>query len=165
MSAVHVIESGGGPQLLPPERAAAWMGILQAHAELTRAVDAAMAAHGLTFHSFDILARVGSTGDGHPRMSDLAEGSQLSLSRVSRIVDALQERGLVERRSCPGDSRVVRVTLTDQGRALVAAAQDVFLEVVQERYLGRLPEEDVHRLGDILSRLVDAPLSCPAASR
>jgi DNA-binding MarR family transcriptional regulator len=169
MSAVsNVLETDGGLKYFPPEREAAWIGILQAHAELTRALDAALAArHGMTFSGYDVLARIAFSGEGHLRMSDLAEGSQLSLSRVSRVVDVLEQRGHVQRRSCPGDSRVVRVTTTESGRALLAEAQVTFFEVVEERFLGRLSPDEVGQLGALLARLVTAPLgaACPGAAQ
>ena len=161
--ATHVLEADGGLREFPPEREAAWIGILQAYGELTRTLDAALSArHGMTFSGYDLLVRLARAGGGHLRITALAEGSQLSLSRVSRLVDVLQQRGLVERRSCERDSRVVHALITDAGRALVAEAQDTFFEVVEEGFLGRLPDQDVARLGAILGQLVTGPLTCPA---
>jgi DNA-binding MarR family transcriptional regulator len=163
----NVLKTDGGLKYFPPEREAAWVGILQAHAELTRALDASLAArHGMTFSGYDVLARIAFSEEGNLRMSDLALGSQLSLSRVSRVVDVLEQRGYVERRSCPGDSRVVRVTITDSGRALLAEAQETFFEVVEERFLGRLSCDEVGQLGSLLARLVTEPLgaSCPGGA-
>src|SRR4051794_21455144 len=97
-----------GLKYFPPAREAAWIGLLQAHAEFTRACDAALAAqHGLSLSAYEVLSRLAHAEGGHLRMSMLAERSGLSLSRVSRVIDMLEGRGLVARRSCPGDSRVV----------------------------------------------------------
>jgi DNA-binding MarR family transcriptional regulator len=159
-----VRETDGGLKHQPPEREAAWIGILQAYGELTRTLDAALTAgHGLTFGSYDALVRLARADGGHMRMTALADGSQLSLSRVSRLVDTLQQRGLVTRRSCDSDSRVVHAMITDAGRELVAEAHKTFFDVVEERFLGRLPDEDVARLGELLGQLVTGPLTCPAA--
>lgn len=167
MSTANVLTNDGGLKYFSPEREAAWMGILQAHAELTRTLDAALSArHGLTFSGYDVLARVAfAPACSTLRMSELAAQTQLSLSRVSRLVDALAQRGLIERKSCDSDSRVVYAAITDAGRALVADAQETFFEVVEERHLGRLSDEDVARLGEILGKLVSAPLgsTCPGA--
>ncbi len=102
-----------------------------------------------------MLSRLAHAEDGHLRMSELAGRSQLSLSRVSRVVDSLCERELAERRSCPGDSRVVHATITDAGRELLAAAQDTFFETVEQRFLGRLSCDEVNLLGAIFGRLVE----------
>lgn len=163
----NVLETADGLKYFAPEREAAWIGLLQAHAELTRGLDAALSArHGLSFSAYEVLSRIAHADGGHLRMSILAERSQLSLSRVSRVIDALEQRGLVARRSCATDSRVVHATITDAGRAMVAEAQDTFFEVVEERFLGRLTCDEVGQLGSLLARLVQAPLgsACPGAA-
>jgi DNA-binding MarR family transcriptional regulator len=49
-------------------------------------------------------------------MRELAE--RLDASNVTGIVDRLEERELVTRQILPGDRRVKRLVLTDEGRAL-----------------------------------------------
>jgi DNA-binding MarR family transcriptional regulator len=156
----NILETAEGLKYLPPAREAAWLGLLKAHAELTRGLDAALSGrHGLSFSEYEVLSRLAHAEDHHLRMSALAERSQLSLSRVSRLIDALERRDLVARRSCPGDSRVVHATITDAGCALVAQAQETFFETVEERFLGRLSCDEVGLLGQIFGRLVAARAS------
>jgi DNA-binding MarR family transcriptional regulator len=160
----NVLQTPDGLKYFPPEREAAWIGLLQAHAELTRALDAELASrHGVSLSAYEVLNRLAHAADGHLRMSVLAERSQLSLSRVSRVIDTLEQRGFVARRSCPGDSRVVHATITPEGRRLVGEAQETFFEVVERRFLARLSGEEVEVLGSLLGRLVSAPLgaTCP----
>ena len=152
-----VLETDGGLKYFPPEREAAWFGLLAAHAELTRGLDACLSArHGLTLSAYEVLSRLALAEDGHLRMSELAGQTQLSLSRVSRVIDALERRSVVARRSCPSDSRVVHATITPAGQELVAAAQDTFFATVESRFLGRLSCAEVGLLGDIFGRLVAA---------
>src|SRR4051794_39130000 len=163
----NVLQTPEGLKYFAPERQAAWIGLLQAHAELTRGLDAALSArHGLSLSAYEVLNRLAHAQGGHLRMSNLAEQSQLSLSRVSRVIDALERRGYVARKSCATDSRVVHATITDAGRALMSEAQDTFFEVVEERFLGRLSCDEVGQLGDLLRRLLTDPLgsSCPGAA-
>src|SRR3954454_23193227 len=96
----RVLQTPEGLKYLPPAREAAWIGLLQAHHELTRAIDAALSAeHRLTLSAYEVLSRLAHADDGHLRMSQLAERSGLSLSRVSRVIDALEQRAVVARRS------------------------------------------------------------------
>ncbi len=153
----NVLSTDSGLKYFPPDRQAAWFGLLSAHAELTRGLDARLSAeHGLTLSAYEVLSRLAHADDGHLRMSALAGRSSLSLSRISRVVDALCGRGLAERRSCPTDSRVVHATITEDGREKLAAAQDTFFSTVEERFLGRLSCDEVGLLGDIFGRLVQA---------
>ena len=162
-----VLQTAEGLKYLPPNREAAWLGLLQAHAELTRALDAAMhAQHGLSLSAYEVLARLAHAENCSLRMSQLAERTQLSLSRVSRVVDHLQDRALVERKSCATDSRVVYAAITDSGKQQIAEAQETFFEVIEERFLGKLSCDEVMTLGNIFTR-VFTPVGageCPTAS-
>jgi DNA-binding MarR family transcriptional regulator len=57
------------------------------------------------------------------RLSTVASATGLGLSRVSRIIDILERRKLVERPSCPDDARAVDAHLTKAGLALAREAQ------------------------------------------
>ncbi len=162
-----VLETKDGLKYLPPHREAAWLGLLQAHAELTRALDAALhTRHGLSLSAYEVLSRLAHAENCSLRMSQLAERTQLSLSRVSRVVDHLQERGLVERKSCATDSRVVYAAITPAGKRQIAEAQETFFEVIEERFLGKLSCDEVRTLGAVFTRVFTpvAAGECPTAS-
>jgi DNA-binding MarR family transcriptional regulator len=163
----NVLQTEEGLKYLPPDREAAWIGLLQAHAELTRALDAGLhTRHGLSLSAYEVLSRLAHAENCSLRMSQLAERTQLSLSRVSRVIDHLQERGLVERRSCDSDSRVVYAAITDTGKRQISEAQETFFEVIEERFLGKLSCDEVRTLGAVFTR-VFTPVpagECPTAS-
>jgi DNA-binding MarR family transcriptional regulator len=161
----NVLETKDGLKYLAPSREAAWLGLLKAHAELTRALDGALHdKHRLSLSAYEVLSRLAHAEDGYLRMSQLAERTQLSISRVSRVIDHLQERGLVERRSCDSDSRVVYGTCTPDGLAHVAEAQETFFAVIEERFLGKLTCDEVNVLGTLLGRMVGVePVACSEA--
>src|SRR5579875_3142436 len=84
--------------------AEAWIGMLETHKRLTRALDAELERrHGLGLSALEVLGRLAASDRRRMRLSALAAASGLSLSRVSRIVDALERRGLVRRRPTPED--------------------------------------------------------------
>ena len=150
----HVLETPDGLKYFAPTREAAWIGLLQAHAALTRALDQALATrHGLSLSSYEVLARLAHAPDGYLRMTDLTEQTHLSLSRVSRLVDQLESRGVAARKSCPGDSRAVNATVTPEGRELVRAAQDTFFDTVEVMFLSKLSCGEIESLGGLLGRL------------
>lgn len=151
-----VLLTADGVKYLPPHREAAWLGLLQAHAALTRGLDHELSVrHGLTLSAYEVLSRTTRGRDGSLRMTELAAQAHLSLSRVSRITDQLQARGLLERRSCETDSRVVYAAVTEEGRRVLAEAQETFFAAIEERFLGRLSCDEVRQLGTLLSRLTD----------
>lgn len=86
-------------------------------------------------------------------MSVLAERLFCDASNVTGLVDRLEARGLVERRSHDHDRRVKALTLTPSGVAL----RDQVLTVMSEppEAIAALPEADQRALRDILARAVE----------
>lgn len=143
-----------GQRRLPPHQQAAFIGLLRAHAELTRSLDDELSRrHGLGLSAYEMLSRLDE--NEHLRLSRLAAETGLSLSRISRLMDQLERRGLTGRNPCPGDSRVVHATITDEGRELVREAQDTFFAVVEDRFLGRLSCDEVSAMGEMFARVLD----------
>jgi DNA-binding MarR family transcriptional regulator len=141
----------------------AWIGLLETHKQLTRALDAELdAAHGLGLSTLELLGRLAAAGDAWPRLSALARETGLSLSRVSRHMDALERRGLVQRRRCETDSRAVEAALTPSGREVVAAAEAAHAAAVRERFLSQLSDEEAETLARVFRRF--APRAAEACA-
>ncbi len=137
----------------PQVAADAWIGLLQTHRQLTRQLDAELEArHGLGLSGLELLGRLAAAEDHCVRLSALAEQVNLSLSRVSRIIDALQARHLVERRPCPMDARAINAQLTPAGLELARAAQRTHFDGVQQRFFDRLSPEEVATLAEVFNR-------------
>lgn len=133
--------------------AGAWVGLLETHKQLTRALDAELdARHGLTLSGVELLGRLAAADDRKLRLSALARQSGLSLSRVSRIVDQLERRGLVTKQQCEDDARAVNACLTRSGLALAREAQATHLAIVQERFFDRLDQGEVETLEAVFGR-------------
>ncbi len=86
-------------------------------------------------------------------MSDLAEALHCDNSNVTGIVDRLEDRGLVERRSATHDRRVKMLVVTERG----AEVRDRLAERLEEAPppLAGLTPEDQRTLRDIMRRALD----------
>jgi DNA-binding MarR family transcriptional regulator len=148
-----------------PDEADAWIGLLETHKQLTRALDTRLdAAHGLGLSTLELLGRLAAAGDRWPRLSELAADTGLSLGRVSRHTDALERRGLVQRRRCAEDSRAVEAQLTDAGAALQREAEADHAAAVRERFLGQLSAEEAAVLATVFRRFAPrAAAACAVA--
>jgi DNA-binding MarR family transcriptional regulator len=133
--------------------AAAWIGLLETHKRLTRELEAELEAeHGLSISGFELLSRL-ARADGHTlRLTTLAHAAGLSLSRVSRILDMLERRGLVERRADTNDTRAKNAWLTPQGLDLLRAAQHTHFAGVERLFFDHVPEGDVETLARVFER-------------
>jgi DNA-binding MarR family transcriptional regulator len=151
---------------LPADEQAAWVGFLAAHSEILRALDAGLISEfGLSLSALEVLARIARASEGGLRMSELAQSALLSPSRVSRIVDLLQERHLVQRSTCPSDSRGVFALITPDGHELTSRALQWHWGQVRERFFQQLSEQQIKELGTIwqsvLGRAVSSDGACP----
>jgi DNA-binding MarR family transcriptional regulator len=146
------------PQAAPKQRPApwsatradAWIGLLETHKRLTREVDGELErAHGLSISSFELLTRLANAEDRRLRLTTLANEAGLSLSRVSRILDTLERRGLVERRPAPDDTRAKNAWLTSAGSQLQRSAEITFFAGVERLFFDRVTDDDLETLARV----------------
>ena len=134
----------------------AWRGMLQAHATVTRQLDAQMQAeHGLSVSAYEVLMFLADT-DGHRlRMAEIADRVLLSRSGLTRLVDRLVALGLVVRNACADDGRGSFAELTTAGEAKLVAARRTHLQGVREFFLDRLTQDDQRALGAAWERIAE----------
>lgn len=118
--------------------------------------------HGLTLADYEILVQLSEHPERKLRMSDLAEATLASRSRLSHQVDRLVKRGLVERQECEFDKRGAFAALTDQGwEAIVAAAPD-HVASVRSYLVDVLSPQELSALGSSCSRIAEQVRQFPA---
>jgi DNA-binding MarR family transcriptional regulator len=123
----------------------AWQALLHAHHDVVEGLDRELReAHGITFAEYDVLLRLGRAPERALRMSDLAERVLLSPSGVTRLVDRLAARGLLERRTEPTDGRVALASVTTEGSRLLRRAARTHLRGIREHFTSRLTEVQLH---------------------
>ena len=133
---------------------AAWRGMLEVNARVTRCLDAEMrAAHGLSISAYEVLMFLDDAGDNQLRMAEIADRVLLSRSGLTRLVDRLVARGYVERCAAPDDGRGLYARLTEPGRRTLQAARHTHYEGVRRLFLDRLNGADQTALGEIWDRL------------
>lgn len=97
-----------------------WRSLQKAHSSLVGDLDESLRGHGLTVNEFDVLVNLSPTQAR--RHLDLTSRVQLTRTALTRMIDRLIDRGLLERTSHPTDRRGVLVRLTPAGRDLRRAA-------------------------------------------
>jgi len=129
----------------------AWQALLHTHHHVVRTLDSELRhQHGLPLAAYDVLLRLARAPGRSLRMSDLAERVLLSPSGLTRRVDRLEAKGLVERKPDPEDGRVALAVLTPEGGRTVRRAALTHLKGIRKHFTGRLSERE---LGDIASGL------------
>jgi len=91
--------------------------------------------------------------------SELAERMEVSPPTISKTIDVLERRGLVERTADENDRRKVLLAMTDQGRATLSSVFDAGIEQLSEVLTSASPEElerieaGMKSLGDVFTRV------------
>lgn len=107
---------------------------------------------GIGYLWFRVLDALAQSNDGL-RLQDLAEKVYHSQSGTTRLVDRLVGDGLVERRNCAADRRVIYAILTASGREKHAAAQMVWQKLLQSHFWDALDAEERSALQRISAKL------------
>lgn len=106
-------------------------------------------ATGISHAYYEILVQLSEAPDRMLRMSQLAERSLSSRSRLSHAVSRLEERGWVRRQVCPDDGRGQLAVLTDEGFEALEAAAPVHVESVRTHLFDQLSPEQVAAMRDL----------------
>lgn len=149
-------ESPATPRWLDPDERRIWIAWLLSTrllwAELERDLqrDAEM-----PFGYYDILVMLSEAPDRTRRMSELADATQSSRSRLSHAVARLEELGWVRRETCDTDRRGANAVLTDEGFAALEAAAPHHVESVRTHLFDLLSPEELEDLRVISERVLD----------
>jgi DNA-binding MarR family transcriptional regulator len=137
-----------------------WIRFLATHSAITRELEARlMGAHGLTLSDYDVLVQLARAPERKLRNIDLAKAVVLTRSGVTRLVDGLENDGLVHRCSCESDKRGTFVALTDLGLERLRAATGTHVEGVRELFVERLGQDGLARM-DAMLRSLPAGSEC-----
>ncbi|WP_405532508.1 MarR family transcriptional regulator [Streptomyces avidinii] len=95
-------------------------------------------------------------GEQAPRMADLATRLEVVPRAVTTLVDGLEAAGCVRRAPDPANRRVIRIELTDTGRATLRRLRNARTDAAEE-ILAPLTPDQREVLGGLLNALSDAP--------
>lgn len=136
----------------------AWEALLTAHAGLMKLFAAEDIWDDVSMREYDVLYTL-SKGPGPLRLGDLNRHVLLSQPALSRLVDRLAERGLVERCADPADGRGVRLSLTDAGRVVQRRIGRRHARGVARAMTAGLTAAELAQLETICRKLAAAPMA------
>lgn len=138
------------PRWLDDDEQRVWRSFLAATQLLTDRLDQELQRDsGIPHTYYEVLVRLSEVPGRTLRMSELADRSLSSRSRLSHAVARLEEAGWVRRETCATDRRGQLAVLTDEGFAALEAAAPGHVEGVREHLFDQLSPEQVRQLGEI----------------
>lgn len=93
------------------------------------------------------------------RMSEIARRLILSRGGTTKVIDRLEEMGLVARSPDSEDRRATVVSITAAGREAMAAARKVIDATLEEMWAAHISDEEAQLLVDVLDRVLKANAS------
>ena len=132
----------------------AWTRLLRAYAVTARCLSPALLEeHGLTLNDYEALKLLAEAEGRRMRRVDLAAALSLSASGVTRLLEGLEEDGLVVRATCPHDRRVAYAQLTDEGALRLRAASCGHAASIRDLLEDTLTEAELDELAELLGRV------------
>jgi DNA-binding MarR family transcriptional regulator len=116
------------------------------------AADEQLAAMEVTSAQFIIIATL-SMGVAKSA-SDLCKGISYDAGAMTRMIDRLEEKGLLRRSRDPGDRRLVNLELTEKGSAALPRMRDVSMRVLN-RFLQGFTKAEARQLEAFLTRMLE----------
>lgn len=137
-------------RLPEPIAMAAATSVMRAQQLVSTAVERALRPHGLSFARYEVLMLLSFTRKGSLPMTKMGERLMVHPTGISKLVDKLEDDGLVRRVPDPADRRRTLATITPAGRRLAARATKAVTAV---RFGVDVSDDELERLVDGLTHL------------
>lgn len=143
----------------PPELStvhkAAWGGFLLTHVFTTRAINSVLASMGeISLEQYDVLLALEESESGCLTMTQLADAIVFSPSGLTRMVDCLSKKGLVERCQNPKDKRSILARITPEGRRARELAWHTYSKLIQEHFGRHMSEPEARAMVELSQRIL-----------
>lgn len=128
--------------------------LMRAYAVLRRELQAeVLAPRGLTQSDFEALLHLARAPENRLRRVDLVQLLTLTPSGVTRLLEGLQEAGLVENLQCDDDARVTWARLTPDGEKELECVGEQHARHLRSLLGASLTDDEVEQLSDLLGKL------------
>ena len=157
LRAKEVDVSEVGRKLLTLSRLNAWGAFLTAHKALETILSRELeSACGLPLAWFDALAQLRRAPERRLTMTELASAILFSKSGLTRLIDRMEEAGLVRRLARPGDRRSLHIALADAGEQKYRQALPIHLDHVKRHFAAHIEDGEAAAVESALVRIAAA---------
>lgn len=144
------------PLWLSPVERQAWLAAMSMMFLLPAELDGQLQRDSqLHLYEYFVLSRLSMAADRTLRMSQLADVTNGSLSRLSNVAKRLESRGWIRREADPDDGRCTNAQLTDAGLEQVVAAAPGHVAAARRALIDVLSPAQLIQLGDIGRTVID----------
>jgi DNA-binding MarR family transcriptional regulator len=149
--------TGGEPHWLTADEQNAWRAYIRLAKLLMRQLDRDLHPFGLSLNDYEILVELSEAPGHRLRMTELADRTAQSRSRLSHQITRMEAKGLVRRDACDGDKRGMFAVVTPSGVQTIERIAPNHVESVRQHFIDQLSPEQLGALNDtyqpVLERL------------
>jgi DNA-binding MarR family transcriptional regulator len=136
----------GQPRWLSDEEQRAWRAYIRLAQLLMRQLDRDLHPFRLSMHDYEILVELSEAPHRRMRMTELADRTAQSRSRLSHQVNRMEARDLVSREDCEGDKRGTFAVLTPHGAAMISQVAPHHVASVRRHFIDHLGQHELSTL-------------------
>ncbi|KPG82950.1 MarR family winged helix-turn-helix transcriptional regulator [Frigoribacterium sp. RIT-PI-h] len=131
----------------------AWEALFRAQVSVMRELTECFPTSEISFNEYDVLFNLSNQPDRRARLRGRPRHPLLTQPSISRLVDRLASKGIVEKTSDPGDGRGIIVTMTDEGYDLYRRTAISHAEAIRRRVGGALDDDELASLAELCTKL------------
>ena len=136
-----------------PERLHAWRLFFESALALLDVLDSELEHDGgISMRWYDVLVQLEETSQGIP-MNALADRILYSKSGFTRVIDRMEEAGLVRRVRPQHDRRTILIVLTDKGTQTMEHARRYHRDGIERHFSQHLSESEIKALTRALGKI------------
>jgi DNA-binding MarR family transcriptional regulator len=133
----------------------AWRAQIRTFMMLYRQLERDLQPFGLAHSDYEILVVLSDEPERRLRMTELADATSQSRSKLSHQITRMERRGLVTREASEGDKRGMFAVLTPEGLAAIERAAPSHVEAVRRHFLDFLSPEQLKLLAEAYEPVYD----------
>jgi DNA-binding MarR family transcriptional regulator len=138
---------------LTPAEESAWRKYIVASRRMYEALDEDLTSHGLSLSDYEILVHLSDAKDRSLRMSELADKTILSRSRLSHRIKYMEGKGWVERQKCASDKRGTWAVMTTKGWNTIVKAAPDHVASIRKRFIDQISKADQANIAAIFEKV------------
>ena len=138
------------------QTAEAWESLFRAQVGLMRRLQRDPEFKELTMREYDVLFNLSRCPTGWTRLNELNEHLLISQPSLSRMVERLENKGLVQRRPARNDQRGVELSLTEEGRAVQKRLGRIHVRGIHDLLAPALSAEELVQVKELMDKLLSS---------
>lgn len=133
----------------------AWVRLVRAHQTAFSYVETALKEEGYPpLIWYDVLLELERAGEEGLRPFELEHEIMLRQYGVSRLVERIEKKGYLKRKTCEDDGRGMRLTITSAGKKLRLRMWSVYGSAIEKSIGSKLTSRQQENLSELLAKII-----------